>query len=325
MQALSDERLTILARLCIGRRDDYARQVETGRYVRVGAPLSREVLRAHLLGVQTIGTYVIDEGGNCRFAVFDADSPSGLVDLLAVQRDLASSGVASYLEGSRRGGHLWVFFSALMSARLVRRWLVPLCPSDVEFYPKRDWATWDEPGSLMRVPLGVHRRSGCRYPFLMLDAAGQLVPVATSVVALLDWLAGVRRVEVPVGDVVPEPARLPATQPYVAGGAAASFGSLDPLAHSIHQWCAQQDAVSVIGRYVSLDARGMGCCPFGAHHSDGKDTHPSLWVHAPRGAGAPSWYCHVWRRGGNLFDFLCVWYGVSAREMWRRVRAGEAF
>ena len=31
----------------------------------------------------------------------------------------------------------------------------------------------------------------------------------------------------------------------------------------------------------------------------------------------------VWRRGGNLFDFLCLWYGVSARQMWRCILAGE--
>lgn len=326
MPSISDDQLTILARLCIGRRDDYARQVETGRYVRAGAPLSREVLRAHLLGSLTIGTYVIDEAGNCRFAVFDADDAAGLLNLLGVQRDLSSSGVASYLEGSRRGGHLWVFFSALLSARLVRHWLLPLCPSGVEFYPKRDWATRDEPGSLIRVPLGVHRRSGCRYPFLSLDEAGQLVPVASSVTGLLNWLAGVRRVEVPARDVQPEPARRQNTKPYVAGGAAASSALLDsPSVSSIHQWCATQDAVAVIGCYVSLDARGMGCCPFGWHHSDGKDSHPSLWVHVPRAPGAPSWYCHAWRRGGNLFDFLCLWYGAAPREMWRRILAGESF
>jgi len=105
-----------------------------------------------------------------------------------------------------------------------------------------------------------------------------------------------------------------------AGGAA----SLDVLM-SIHDWCDRQDALRVIGRYVWLNPQGLGCYPFGWHHSDGKDAHPSLWVHAPRASGAPCWYCHVWRRGGNLFDFLCLWYGISARQMWRRILAGERF
>jgi len=51
----------------------------------------------------------------------------------------------------------------------------------------------------------------------------------------------------------------------------------------------------------------------------------TLWVHAPRSSGAPCWYCHVWQRGGNLFDFLCLWYGTSPRQMWQRILAGEQF
>jgi len=79
----------------------------------------------------------------------------------------------------------------------------------------------------------------------------------------------------------------------------------------------------VIGRFVRLDQRGMGCCPFGEHHTVDKDFHPSLWVHPLRAASAPCWYCYVWQRGGNLFDFFYLWYGCSARELWRHIRTGE--
>jgi hypothetical protein len=94
---------------------------------------------------------------------------------------------------------------------------------------------------------------------------------------------------------------------------------------TIHEWCDRQDSLSVIGRYVRLDRRGMACCPFGWHHANGKDVHPSLWVHTPASSGGPCWYCNTWKRGGNLFDFLCLWYGVSSREMWRHILAGEWF
>ena len=87
----------------------------------------------------------------------------------------------------------------------------------------------------------------------------------------------------------------------------------------------RQDALSVIGRYIQLDRRGTGCCPFGWHHHDSKDAHPSLWVHALRSSGAPCWYCYVWRRGGNLFDFLCLCYDLAPHEMWRHILAGEQF
>jgi len=218
-----------------------------------------------------------------------------------------------------------VFFAAPVLPGLARRWLLPYCPAGVEFYPKREWATWEEPGSLVRVPFGVHRLSARRYPFLVADCSGdRLVPAARSVSESLDWLATIERVRAPNREAAGslDAVREPATT-YVAMGAGGA-ASLDVLM-SIHDWCDRQDAVAIIGRYVRLNPQGLGCCPFGWHHDDGKDSHPSLWVHAPRASGAPCWYCHVWRRGGNLFDFLCVWYGTSARELWRRILAGEQF
>ena len=327
---VSERHLRLLAARCIGRRNDYALQQEDGRYKRVGVAVSLAALARHVAGVETIGSYVIDEANTCHFAVFDADSFDGLVQLLAVQRRLSVDGIDSALEGSRRGGHLRVFFASAVAPGLVRRWLLPYCPDGVEFYPKQDAASFEHPGALMRVPFGVHRLSGRRYPFLQRAGAGsgdRLVPAARSVAASLEWLASLRRVPVPVRETSGlRDGTRPHTHTYVAtgaGGVPASLDSATPV--NIHDWCDRQDALRVIGRYVQLDRRGMGCCPFGWHHDDGKDAHPSLWVHPPRSSGAPCWYCYAWRRGGNLFDFLCLWYGVSSREMWRRILAGEPF
>ena len=329
--ALSEHHLRLLAARCIGRRNDYALQRPDGGYVRVGAAVSLDALARHVAGLETMASYVIDEQGGCHFAVFDADSLDGLVELLAVQRRLSADGIDSALEGSRRGGHLWVWFASPVVPALVRRWLLPYCPAGVEFYPKQDAARFEHPGSLVRVPFGVHRLAGRRYSFLALDGSGmgdRLVPVARSISASLDWLATVRRISVPVAvrNVADVRERSgPATKKYVASGAGGAVSSGADTLASIHDWCDRQDALRVIGRYIQLDQRGMGCCPFGWHHSDGIDSHPSLWVHVPRGSGGPCWYCHVWRRGGNLFDFLCLWYGVPARQMWQRILTGEQF
>src|SRR5215472_13699097 len=104
-------------RAFVGRRDDYALQQADGRYLRVGRPLTYSALRRHLSGAETIGTYVIDEQGTCRFAVFDSDLAGevGLQQLAEVQATLRVAGIPSYLEESRRGGHLWVLLD----------WLVP--------------------------------------------------------------------------------------------------------------------------------------------------------------------------------------------------------
>src|SRR5260221_9447043 len=134
----------------VSRRNDFALQRSDGGYVRVGRPLVERNVRAHLTGAHTLGSYVIDEHGNCRYAVFDADSNDGLHVLSEVQCQLRAAGTASYLEQSRRGGHLWVFLATPTRASLVRAWLLPSCPAGVEFYPQQDESNGD--GSLMRFP-----------------------------------------------------------------------------------------------------------------------------------------------------------------------------
>jgi hypothetical protein len=122
------------------------------------------------------------------------------------------------------------------------------------------------------VPFGVHRLTGRRYPFLVpAGSDDRLVPAAQSVAASLEWLATIRRVPVPVRETVGmRDGMAPDTTPYVAKGAdgVTSLESDTPV--NIHDWCDRQDALRVIGRYVQLDRRGLGCCPFGWHHDDGK-------------------------------------------------------
>ena len=83
---VSERHLRLLAARCIGRRNDYALQQDNGRYLRVGSAVTLDALARHVAGVETMGAYVIDEQETCHFAVFDADSLDGLVQLLGVQR-----------------------------------------------------------------------------------------------------------------------------------------------------------------------------------------------------------------------------------------------
>src|SRR3989440_600727 len=159
---ITDSLLNEYSRLFVSRRDDYAVQQGNGRYLRVARPLTKMALRNHLDGVESLGTYVIDERGRCRFAVFDADSHNGLDVLLDVQGWLASDGVPSYLERSRRGGHLWVLFQVPALASYVRSWFLPYCPAGVEFYPKQDEGNGY--GSLIRLPLGGASPLGLSLP-----------------------------------------------------------------------------------------------------------------------------------------------------------------
>ncbi len=308
---------------CVGRRDDYALQRSDGRYYRVGCPLSYDVVFRHLEGVQTIGSYLIDEDGLCRFAVFDSDEPSGLTDLLQVQAGLAGAGVPSYLECSRRGAHLRVFFSEPVSPTLVRSWLLPYCPAGVEFYPKQDELSESVPfGSLVRLPLGIHRLTGECYPFVTW-ANGQFVPLAASMGDMLTWFTTVQRVLVPQAllSIAYAQTETQHTIPFNSTIDVSSARS----SLTIREWCSQQDPLAVISRYVALDKKGMGCCPFGMHHDDGVDAHPSLWVYRPSSPDICCWYCHTWKQGGSVFDFLRHYYGLSARDLWSHILAGGQF
>ena len=297
--------------ICIGRQDDYAIQRQDGHYTRVFHELSPGVLTAHLAGKITIGTYVRDAQGYCFFAVFDADQSNGLAVLVDLQAELGRTHIPSYLERSRRGGHLWLFFREPVLADHVRSWLGPMARArDLDLYPKQGQIQCI--GSLIRVPLGIHRKSGRRYPFV--DT--QLRPIASTLPGMLTWLGTIERATPPplstlITLSLPKP---PARPVFI------------PVSHqqpSIREWNAQHDPLTFIGRFVHLNQQGIGHCPFGWHHAGGHDTQASFKVYEPGAPGGYCWYCYTWGRGGSLFDFLRYWYHLDAPELWRHIQAGK--
>jgi hypothetical protein len=90
-----------------------------------------------------------------------------------VQQALEAHGLSSLLERSRRGGHLWLFFILLQPAAFATGAVCSVLdtlyasrqlPQVLEVYPDRT-----ELGHAVRMPLGIHRRTGQRYPFLDRD------------------------------------------------------------------------------------------------------------------------------------------------------------
>jgi hypothetical protein len=308
------------ASLFVHQWDQYAVQQRDGSYWRVAESLSLPLLAAHLEGKWTLGTYLLDEASSCSFAVLDADTQDGFIKLAVLARELAQSGIPTMLEVSRRGGHLWVHFVEPTPAALVRAWLLPYAMAlDVELYPKQDMLTPGGSGSLIRLPLGVHRQSRRWYPFVPVGSDGTLVPVGETVAACCAWLCqSVQRVAVPVLVSMACSAQETAVErsgSIVVGGMRALTASYGPY-ESIRAWCQSQDIVEVIGRYVVLDGRGMGSCPFKAHHHRG-DVRPSFQVF---GGQDQHWYCYTWQRAGDLFDFFCFYYQLAPQAMWRHIQ-----
>jgi hypothetical protein len=307
MYAVTVELVEAYASLFVHCWDYYAVQQRDGSYRPSYQSLTLARLADHLQGRYTLGAYVLDRAGLCSCAVFDADSVDGLERLVRLSGELATQGIASVVEASRRGGHLWVFLDGPVLAGAARLWLLPYAQKyGVELYPKQERVRPGGVGNLARLPLGVHRQSGGWYPFLQTGSHGLLYPVGETVAECCWWLwQRVERVK------VPEEYQRAAQQTFGQCEAVSDVGGSGgrPGHGMIKRWCASQDITEVIGRYTCLDRRGVGRCPLPGHHFRG-DVRPSFQVF---GGADPHWYCYTWGRAGNLFDFLCLYHGLTVR------------
>jgi hypothetical protein len=109
-----------LAKTFIQRWDIYACQLKDGSYVCIHQPLLPSHVQAHLECQLTLGAYVLDQSSRARYIVLDADTPEQLDGLARMEADLAHQQVPSYLESSRRGGHLWLFFHSPVTGKQAR-------------------------------------------------------------------------------------------------------------------------------------------------------------------------------------------------------------
>ena len=102
-------------------------------------------------------------------------------DLAGLANKLDSEDIPTYLEISRRGGHLWFFFDRRYDGEQVRDFgkgiLHKYQFGKVEMFPKQD-RLHTGPGSLVRLPFGRHRLTGQRYPFIYPDGE-LLAPTVT--------------------------------------------------------------------------------------------------------------------------------------------------
>jgi hypothetical protein len=281
-------------------------------------------LADHLCGRYTMGTYSTDREGLCAWVVFDADGDDGLARLVLLAGELAGQGVPLVLEASRRGGHAWGFLAHPAPAWVVRRWLLPYALAyGVELYPKQDAVPGGGVGNLVRLPLGVHRKSGGWYPFVVPGSYGKPLAVGETVADCCRWLgAHVERIEVPAWCWKGGPGREDQRGGRERVSSVATSAELGrPGRGAIRAWCQAQDIRQVIGRYTALNAQGVGRCPLPGHHYRG-DVRPSLQVFAGGDGDSPHWYCYTWGRAGDLLDFLCLYHGWSVQEAWGRLQQG---
>lgn len=295
-QLLSQEVLApladILARQFINRWDVYPKQLPDGTYVTLHEPLTHELLTAHLRGEVTLGTYLLNEQSWGRFLVLDADTEPAWRQLQTIQQAIAHIGVTGYLERSRRGGHLWLFTDEPLPGSDLRRLgqgVLATFNANMEIYPKQN-SLQTGPGSLIRLPFGVHQLSQRRYGFVTADGN----PLA------LRWSEQLRQFQQP--QTVPKRAieelvaHAPTAnhpnrfQPVTVSQNTDLESSDRPVAERIK---ASVSVHQFVSRYVELSNNGKGLCPF---HDDHK---PSFSVNQERNF----WHCFACDKGGSIIDF----------------------
>jgi len=192
-----------------GREGVYARQwtSPTGEsgYTPVDEPLTPKVAENHLLGNFTVGVYPVRLDNTVNFIAFDIDIAKFAVrETIANKRrwdavmaraqetacrivDLGAAWEAPvHLEDSGfKGRHAWIFLETPIPAGVAKKYgdlmaaaLAPL-PREitVEVFPRQGSVARGGLGNLIKLPLGIHRRTGRRSSFILPDGADHPDPL----------------------------------------------------------------------------------------------------------------------------------------------------
>lgn len=289
-----------LARRFVQRWDLHARQLDDGRYVCFHKPLHENHLFAHLKGQITLGTYVLTPQSKARFIILDADNEQNYLELIKLAKSLAFDNVPTYVERSRRGGHLWLFFAQWMSGRVAREFgqglLTAFSIPNVELFPKQDRLS-QGPGSLIRMPFGIHQLSGRRYGFYT-PYGDPLAPTIREQIQVLSKLQTVPK------DAL-ESFRLLAPSATVETVFEVTELPTDTISEQIK---ASVSVLEFVSQYVDLKPTGsgaIGLCPFHDDHQ------PSLGINDRENY----WHCFAGCGGGSIIDFWIKWSGDDFKSV----------
>ena len=184
--------------LFAGREDTYAREMCGAGNKRmseqVPEPLTEEMIRQHLSGDVILGTYVQRPNGTSKYVVFDIDISKkillqydyGSSEFTAYKQNAAEyasrlckilrrMGMNGYIEDSGfRGYHVWIFFTGWIPVRYINRFTECVQKElgdsgngiTMGFFPNSARIRTGKFGQKIRLPLGVHIRTGNRSYFV---------------------------------------------------------------------------------------------------------------------------------------------------------------
>ncbi|MEM3706013.1 MAG: hypothetical protein QXX59_08920 [Candidatus Bathyarchaeia archaeon] len=182
---MSNKVVKALLERFVNRIDCYCLQKSDGGFIKVEHPLNDEVIKQHLEGFVTVGSYQLSFDDTVKYLCFDLD-PEKLSDPEAAARKILQTcfqkkregdverpriwSHAVLLEASRwpdSSYHIWILFNVPTPAK-VARWLgmrilelAGLNPREIELFPKQTELTPERPyGNFVKLPLGKHQAAG---------------------------------------------------------------------------------------------------------------------------------------------------------------------
>jgi len=164
--------------LFINRKDVYSVQQPSGAYFIQKHPLTIDLIKKHLKGEITLGTYALTPDNKVKWACVDIDTdehevwkvyPEALIIyncFIDFPRMLEDSG--------RRGYHIWIFFSPRVSAEfaqlVVKARINRPDLNKHEVFPKQTTLSETRKyGNLVKIPFGKHLKSGRFSKILKID------------------------------------------------------------------------------------------------------------------------------------------------------------
>jgi hypothetical protein len=287
----------------IPRWDTYSMQIEDGSYRRAGrrragaftpSPLTMNHVRAHLMGYITLSAYMLAADNTTSKMCLDADDPLEWGGLVTLASHLRLQNILTYLELSRRGGHLWFFFDRPLPGVDVRRFGKQLQTEfglgTTELFPKQDRLRTG-PGSAVRLPFGVHRAQLHIYHFV--HPSGE--PLAPTLREQLAILADPRRVPVSFFNEVLRRAPILAPPPrFEKSKWARGNSEVERIKNAISVY-------DFVSQYIQLDRGGRGLCPFHDDHRESFNVNQR----------ENYWYCFACETGGSIIHFYMRWHDVD--------------
>lgn len=268
----------------ISRHDNFAYQLDDGRYFASHREITVQHIEGHLKGKITLGVYLLSEDGTTKFAVIDADDEESFAKLVSVHETLE---LPSYLELSRRGGHLWFFFEEPAEGKVAKNFGLEIAKRfsvEAEVFPKQ--AQSDGPGSCIRLPFGVHKKTGERYPFIGLG----------------NWREQLDALTHPEKISFEEVMKFQYQEPEKKRFAPTFIETGDlPIWEKVKRTITVRELVE---QYVDLNPKGIGKCPF---HDD---VNPSFSVNKKENY----WNCFSGCGGGSVVDFWMKMNSMDFKE-----------